>query len=397
MKRFNTTAVCIPTKHYMVDLSDRVAKIKSLVDDGKYFTINRARQYGKTTTITALKDYLLPDYLVLSLDFQGIDQDVFENGAVFSQAFARLLMDLHEFQHVPIPEETISAFKLINEADEKKIKMDDLFRVIKRWLVKAERPVVLIIDEVDSAANNQVFLDFLSQLRDGYIARDRDGIPAIHSVILAGVTDIRHLKSRLRPEENHRLNSPWNIASDFNLDMSLSETGIRGMLEEYEADHHTGMDTALMANKLRAYTNGYPFLVSRLCQLIDEEVSRTTELSAAWTNEGFDHAMRLLLAEDNSLFESITKNLTNLPRLNASIHSLLMEGTELTWNSQQEDIALMQMYGLIRRERNAVRIDNRVFETMLYNLYLSDEELRNNVFTREGSLARNIFVENEDR
>ena len=54
MKTFNTTAVCIPEKHYMVDLSERVTEIKKLVDSGKYFTINRARQYGKTTTIDAL-------------------------------------------------------------------------------------------------------------------------------------------------------------------------------------------------------------------------------------------------------------------------------------------------------------------------------------------------------
>ena len=47
MKKFNTTAVCVPAKHYMVDLSERVKEIKQLVDEGKYFTINRARQYGK--------------------------------------------------------------------------------------------------------------------------------------------------------------------------------------------------------------------------------------------------------------------------------------------------------------------------------------------------------------
>ena len=30
MKQFNTTAVCIPSKHYMVDLSGRVREIKQL-------------------------------------------------------------------------------------------------------------------------------------------------------------------------------------------------------------------------------------------------------------------------------------------------------------------------------------------------------------------------------
>ena len=69
MKTFNTAAVCIPEKHYMVDLSERVTEIKKLVDDGKYFAINRARQYGKTTTLAALRKALKPEYEVLSLDF----------------------------------------------------------------------------------------------------------------------------------------------------------------------------------------------------------------------------------------------------------------------------------------------------------------------------------------
>ena len=48
---------------------------------------------------------------------------------------------------------------------------------------------------------------------------------------------------KIRNKEQHKVNSPWNITADFDIDMSLSESGIRGMLEEYEADHRTGMDT----------------------------------------------------------------------------------------------------------------------------------------------------------
>ncbi|MCD8018334.1 MAG: hypothetical protein LUF92_01740 [Clostridiales bacterium] len=53
-KIFNTTANCIPEKHYMVDLTERLSKIRKMIDRGDYFTINRARQYGKTTTLLAL-------------------------------------------------------------------------------------------------------------------------------------------------------------------------------------------------------------------------------------------------------------------------------------------------------------------------------------------------------
>ena len=42
MKVFNTTGICIPQKHYMVNLDDRVAAISKMIDDGKYFVINRA-------------------------------------------------------------------------------------------------------------------------------------------------------------------------------------------------------------------------------------------------------------------------------------------------------------------------------------------------------------------
>ena len=49
MKVFNTTAVCIPSENYMVDISDKLTQIVRLIEQKKYFAINRARQYGKTT------------------------------------------------------------------------------------------------------------------------------------------------------------------------------------------------------------------------------------------------------------------------------------------------------------------------------------------------------------
>ena len=57
-KIFNTNAVCRPEEHYMVDISDKLSQIKLMIDAGQYFTINRARQYGKTTPLRRLKEYL---------------------------------------------------------------------------------------------------------------------------------------------------------------------------------------------------------------------------------------------------------------------------------------------------------------------------------------------------
>ena len=394
MKKFNTTAICISSKHYMVDLSERVGEIKTMVDDGKYFTINRARQYGKTTTLKVLQSALQDDYIVLSLSFEGIAKAGYQSEGEFVQTFSRLLLDQSEFYGVDIPEKIIRVLESYSEQESEKLKMDVLFRTFRRWIVVSKKPVVLFIDEVDNAANNQVFLDFLGLLRDGYIARESDGIPAFWSVILAGVTDVKHLKSKIRDEEDAKENSPWNIAADFTVDMSLSENGIKGMLGDYEADHHTGMDVAVIAREIREYTNGYPFLVSRICQLIDERLVPEIfgSLEEAWTKWGIDEAVKLLLAENNTLFQSLTKNLNNYPELKASIRSILMEGTKIAYNAQQDDIVRMQMYGLIRNDRNTVRVSNRIFETMLYNLFLTEEELKSNVFSKAGDLAKNQFV-----
>lgn len=74
---FNTTGVCIPEKHYMVNINGRLQQIRELVDAGKYFTINRARQYGKTTTLRALAEILRDEYYVVLLDFQTFDNEKF--------------------------------------------------------------------------------------------------------------------------------------------------------------------------------------------------------------------------------------------------------------------------------------------------------------------------------
>ena len=61
MKRFNITGACRPDIHYMVNLNERLEQMKRYVETGEYFVINRARQYGKTTFLRALKQYLRGD------------------------------------------------------------------------------------------------------------------------------------------------------------------------------------------------------------------------------------------------------------------------------------------------------------------------------------------------
>ena len=181
-----------------------------------------------------------------------------------------------------------------------------LTNLLSRLCQRSEKPVVLMVDEADQAGNYQVLATFLGCLRDMYLKRDTR--PAFQSVILAGVYDIKNLKEKIRPEKERAANSPWNIAADFDLDMSLSVNGIVSMLKLYEYDHHTGMAVQEIAQMIYDYTSGYPFLVSRICKLVDEVISEEEEFAgknAAWTKEGVLAAIRRLLMERNTLFESL--------------------------------------------------------------------------------------------
>ncbi len=378
-KVFNVTGDCKPGLHYMVDISPKVRQIKKMVDAGQYFTINRARQYGKTTTLGALEKFLRPEYYVVSLDFQyQMSSAKFRNENTFSLAFARAFLSTIEENRHPLPEQMKQKIEILRMAlVESREEMDlvELFWHLGSICGAADKPIVLMIDEIDSATNNQVFLDFLAQLRGYYIRRDK--LPTFQSVILAGVYDVKNIKRKIRPEDDHKTNSPWNIAADFDVVMSFSAEEIAGMLREYEADTHTGMNIGEIAGLLWDYTAGYPYLVSRLCKLLDEKVAGSEAFpskTAAWTPLAFLEAVRLLLSEKNTLFESLIGRLNDYPDLQKTIYDILFGGRKIVYNPDDSAVDVATMFGFVKNDSGTLTIANRIFETRLYNYFLVTSE-----------------------
>lgn len=390
---FNVSADCKPNLHYMVDISGLLQKIREYIDRGDYFTMNRARQYGKTTTLKALARFLAEDYVVVSLDFQRLSSSDFQDEAFFVMAFAREIAAVVDSKpEVPLEiKEKLQAFA---EGNVKNAGLSLLFRCLNQWCRLSEKKVILMIDEVDNASNNQVFLDFLALLRVNYI--DRDEIPTFHSVILASVYDIKSLKAKIRAEDGHKANSPWNVAADFDLDMRLQEKGIAGMLEDYESDHHTGMAVRELSALLYDYTSGYPFLVSRICKLIDEKITGSQAFpnqTAAWTKEGFLAAIRILLTEENTLFESLDNKLIEYPELKQMLKDLLLKGRMIEYAPGDIGIRMAVTFGFVALDHGTVVVSNRIFETRLYNGFLA-ESARHMELSQIAADEKNQFIVN---
>ena len=100
-KSFNIAGRCFPTRHYMMDMSDKLRQVIELVEEGDYFTINRPRQYGKTTLLHALNDFFEQKeaYLQVKLNFQGMDEFWFESDKNFAVMFVKEMIRALHYPH----------------------------------------------------------------------------------------------------------------------------------------------------------------------------------------------------------------------------------------------------------------------------------------------------------
>lgn len=375
---FNITGCCNPQEHYMVNLDSRLAQIKKMVDKGQYFSINKGRQYGKTTILKALREYLKNDYVVISMDFQFVSTSEFATENSFVKAFARLLWSRYHREMPNEIEEQIKQMKLSLDYIEA-----DLFVTLSEWCEMSSKPIVLMIDEVDSASNNQVFLDFLAQLRGYYL--ERTEFPTFQSVILAGVHDIRNLRQKIRPDAEHKHNSPWNIASNFDIDMSFSVNDIAGMLTEYKQDHHTVMDIQKLSQLIYDYTSGYPVLVSSICKYMDENQKN-------WTSENLVSAVKVIIVSRIPLFESLINKLEDDQQLCNLLYRLLFQGEKFLFSAYDSAIQSAVMYGFVKNQNGSLEIANRIFETVIYDWFISSASTNSPIFS-EGVNDKNQFIQ----
>ena len=375
---FNITGCCNPQEHYMVNLDSRLVQIKKMVDKGQYFSINKGRQYGKTTILKALREYLKNDYVVISMDFQFVSTSEFATENSFVKAFARLIWSRY-YKEMPIEiKEQIKQMKLSLDFVEA-----DLFVTLSEWCAISSKPIVLMIDEVDSASNNQVFLDFLAQLRGYYL--ERTEFPTFQSVILAGVHDIRNLSQKIRPDVEHKHNSPWNIASSFDIDMSFSVSDIAGMLSEYENDHHTGMNVKELSQLIHDYTSGYPVLVSSICKYMDENQKN-------WKPKNLISAVKAIIISRIPLFESLINKLEDDQQLCNLLYRLLFQGEKFLFSAYDSAIQSAVMYGFAKNQNGSLEIANRIFETVIYDWFISSASTNSLIFS-EGVNDKNQFIQ----
>ncbi len=372
MKRFNVTGLCIPEKHYMCDVSAKFARCKNLIDKGKYFAINYPRQHGKTTM-----QYLLSeeydkheDCLLISTSFEGIGDNSFNSEEDLASTFLETMAKSFYLSNPELAD-------YLEEESYKITNFKQLSRWLRKWIRSLNKKVILLIDEVDKASNNQVFVSFLAMLRDKYLDAGKNQDLTFHSVVLIGVHDVKALKLKLRSEDEKKINSPWNVAEDLDINFIFSAKEIEIMIADYAKENSFNMDIVAISAKLAYYTAGNPFLISFLCKIIDERLMRDEKV--AWTVNDIELATKYICREShtNTNFDDMVKNIYNNKELYQYVFQVIFENDKLAYNLKNHIIYLGKTYGVFKESPNKTGetvITSPIYEQVLKDWMMSLEE-----------------------
>lgn len=258
MRFFNTAGPCNVEDHYTIPPLERfdLDDILMLIQQKKYFVLHAPRQTGKTTCMLALMEYLNKKnkYHVLYINVeaaQAAREDVYKGiRAVGNEVGERAGLYLDD-----------SSLKetwpdILNSYGENSA----LNNLLTYWSKNSSKPVILIIDEIDSLIGDTL-ISVLRQIRSGYDKRPAN-FP--QSIILCGVRDVRDY--RIHSDKDKSMitgGSAFNIKAKSLRLGDFTENEVESLLMQHTKE--TGQKfTKDAVECIWEYTLGQPWLVSAL-------------------------------------------------------------------------------------------------------------------------------------
>jgi hypothetical protein len=344
MREFNTFGPVNPRLHYHVNRLAVKAAIRQKIEQGRYFTLNAARQMGKTTLFREVVAELEADdsYFGILLTFETLRDYTRPR---FYEQLSQLIQVHFISELEPEMAKRLSGSPALRDHG-------DFGNWLRDTVQRLGRRGLLIIDEFD-VIDPVLAEPILAIFREMYHYRDRPAFQALQSVILVGVQTVPALLSGSQ--------SPFNIADQYEVPyFTIAET--TDLLTQHTGE--TGQPFAPeVIEAIYRQTEGQPFLVNRLGQLLTQnlvpERSETIRLSH------FEQALTDLLAENNTHFASITARA--MPHRSVLLPILFYDQKRSNFRDPVTQELLM--YGILRRVREhnlwVARLANPIYRKML--------------------------------
>ena len=247
-------------KHYCIPPLDRInlTKVLKLIECERYFVLHAPRQTGKTSMLLALADRLNTSgkYRCYYVNFepgQAAEEDT-------ARALRAVLGQLGTRARITQGDEFVAS--ITQEVLEKFGPDGALMEVLVRWAEVDPKPLVLMIDEIDTLVG-RTLISVLRQLRAGYDLRPRH-FP--HSVILCGLRDVRDYRILSAEDRNYASGgSAFNIKAESIGLGDFSEGEMRALLAQHTAETGQAFEPRAV-ERVWNLTRGQPWLVNALAQ-----------------------------------------------------------------------------------------------------------------------------------
>ncbi|MCX4245046.1 ATP-binding protein [Paraliomyxa miuraensis] len=351
--RFNTSGPCIPDEHYMLPPQRRLHHVLELIEDHRYFTLHAGRQTGKTTSARWLVEHLNRGGLFHALWVDVQDARELSDPV---RAFELVLDDLDRAVRRDLPDLAAPT----GPARELHPPRSAIRRYLEDLAARAPRPLVVLLDEVDGLVG-EAMVSLLTQLRQGYIDRDRVPFPA--SVALVGMRQVRDYV--LRQEDRHVLawlgtTSPFNITAEAATLGPFAEAEVGELCDQHTSATGQRFAPAAIA-RIYDLGQGHPWLTNALAdQIVRRDVKdRAVEVTA----EHVDAAKETIILERRTHIDSLVARLRE-ERVRRIVAPMLA-GDRTTEDVLDDDFAYVAGLGLVRRREGRWVMANPIYQEVV--------------------------------
>ncbi|MDQ1352015.1 MAG: hypothetical protein QG657_2321 [Acidobacteriota bacterium] len=330
-KTFNTSGLCFPGDHYMVNPLNRMHEVEQLIEQKLYFTLHAPRQTGKTTYLHALARKLNAEgkYIALVVSFEraGVGSMPLDraNEVIIHSIFEAACDQLAQLHRPKNP--TNKQFL-------------DLKQYLRIWAKSQTKPIVLFIDEIDSLLDD-VLISILRQLRDGYQSRPKY-FPS--SVALIGLRDVREYKAKIREgAASLGTASPFNVKAESLLLKNFSREEVSELLEQHTAE--TGqVFTNEVKEEIFCLTDGQPWLTNALARQVVSKILGDDYSKAITLDVVKEAKSQLILRRDTHLDSLVDKLREDRVR---KIVQAIINGDNLPVDIFDDDILYVRDLGIV--------------------------------------------------
>lgn len=257
---FNTTGPIDPALHYHIPPLERmnIDQIMGHLRRGQYFSLHAPRQSGKTTFLRALRNFLhdIGEFACLHLN---LGNAVTRHAHLERDILAILAMLAREAKFQLNDSFPDSIYHAVHQRETPQTALQS---VLMSWTSRMERPLVLLLDEVDALKDDTLY-SVLSQLRTGYEWR---GSRFPHAVLMCGVGDVTNLRADTYAGRAADSLCPFNVSATSLRLGNFSRDQVRQLLAQHTKE--TGQVFRRETVELvTVWTGGQPWLVNKMADI----------------------------------------------------------------------------------------------------------------------------------